>query len=232
MIILITGARKGIGEMLVEHFTKTPSNFVIGCSRGKSNFQADNFQHIETDVSVESEVKNLMKNIRRSKGKLDVLINNAGIASMNHSLLTPTQTVKNIFDVNFLGTFLLCREATKLLKKSEQGGRIVNFSTVAVPLKLEGNMVYAASKSAVETLTKIMSKELIEYNITVNTIGPSPVKTSLIRTIPKDKIEKLLALHTIKRFTTIEDIINIINFFISPKSEAITGQIIYTGGVS
>lgn len=231
MIILITGARKGIGKMLVQYFAKVPSNFVIGCSRGKSDFIAENYLHIEADVSKENEVKDLVKQIRRTKGKLDVLINNAGIASMNHSLLTPVTTVKDIFDVNFLGTFLLCRECSKLLKKSK-GGRIVNFSTVAVPLKLEGNMVYAASKSAVETLTKIMSKELAEYKITVNTIGPSPVKTSLIRTIPKEKIEALLEQHTIKSFTTIDDIINIINFFISPNSDAITGQIIYTGGVS
>ena len=78
-------------------------------------------------------------------------------------------------------------------------GRIINFSTVAVPLDLDGEMVYASSKAAIEKMTRIMAKELAPYNILVNTIGPTPIETDLIRVVPKDKIQKLIDSQTIKR---------------------------------
>jgi NADP-dependent 3-hydroxy acid dehydrogenase YdfG len=103
--------------------------------------------------------------ITKREGRLDVLINNAGIASMNHSLLTPMTTVNKIIQTNFIGTFLLCREAARLMQ-SHRYGRIVNFATVAVPLKLEGEAVYAASKAAVISLTQILAREFGEFGIT------------------------------------------------------------------
>jgi 3-oxoacyl-[acyl-carrier protein] reductase len=119
-----------------------------------------------------------------------VLINNAGIASMNHVLLTPMATIRAIIDTNFIGTFLFCREAAKLMRGN--GGRIVNFATVATPLNLEGEAIYAASKAAVESLTRIMARELAPFRITVRHRS-TPVKTDLIRSVPQDKMDALLA---------------------------------------
>ena len=110
-------------------------------------------------------------------------------------------------------------------------GKIINFTTVAVPLNLEGEMIYASSKAAIEKMTKIMAKELSKHNIQVNAIGPTPIETDLIKTIPKIKIEELVASQTIKRLGTFEDILNVIDFFINKNSGMITGQIIYLGGL-
>lgn len=228
-IILITGTRKGIGRFLVEHYTSM-GHQVIGCSRNKAEYSIDHYQHFCLDVCDEKDVKRMFSQIRKSYGRLDILINNAGIASMNHALLTTMDTVNKIYSTNVFGTFLLCREASKIMQQN-QYGRIVNFSTVAVPLKLEGEAIYASSKAAVISLTEILARELANIGITVNAIGPTPVKTDLISSVPTEKINRLLERQAIHRYGEFDDIVNVIDFFIKPESNFITGQVIYLGGV-
>ena len=115
--------------------------------------------------------------------------------------------------------------------RQKRFGRIVNFSTVAVPLKLDGEAVYAASKAAIVSLTQILAKEYAEFGVTVNAVGPVPIKTDLIRGVPEEKIEKLLSRQAIQRYGTYEDVENVIDFFLRPESDFITGQVIYLGGV-
>lgn len=229
-IIIITGTRKGIGKELALYYLDN-NDIVIGCSRGDSSIDNSNYRHFSLDVSDEKAVVSMIRSIKKEFGKIDVLLNNAGIASMNHFLTTSYETVKNIFSTNFFGTFLFSREVSKVMMK-QKSGRIVNFTTIATPLSLEGEAIYASSKSAIENLTQTISKELATFNITVNAIGPTPIETDLIKAVPKDKIEDLLNKQTIKRFGTFEDIKNVINFFIDKKSDFITGQIIYLGGVN
>lgn len=229
-VILITGTRKGIGRYLAEHFLNS-GDVVIGCSRSETDLQRDNYTHFCIDVSDEKAVKKMVSSVRKSIGYVDVLINNAGVASMNHYLLTPKSTVEKLFNTNVVGTFLFSREIAKLMSK-KNFGRIINFSTVAVPLNLEGEAVYAASKSAVVSLTRILSKEIGSLGITVNAVGPTPVLTDLIKTVPKNKIQELLDQQAIERLGTFEDVLNVVEFFIKPESSFITGQVVYLGGVS
>ena len=228
-IMLITGTRKGIGKSLVEYYVEQ-GYYVIGCSRGDVDYKLENHSHLIADVSNENEVRGIFSFIREKFGKLDVLINNAGIASMNHIMLTPLSTVTNIFNTNMIGTFLFCREASKLMSKNKFG-RIVNFTTVATPLRLDGEAIYAASKAAVHSFTEVSARELAPLNITVNSIGPTPVDTDLIKAVPEDKMQRLINRQAIPRKGTVEDIINVIDFFISKKSDFITGQNIFLGGV-
>jgi len=116
--------------------------------------------------------------------------------------------------------------------RKSNNGRIINFTTVAKPLKLPGELIYAASKAAIETLTQILAKELAQYNITVNAIGPTLIKTDLIKGVPKEKLSNLLEYQAIKKFGEREDVANVIDFYIRPESNFITGQIIYLGGIS
>ena len=230
MNILITGSSRGIGEYLVEELIKQ-GHIVIGCSRTRGNFQHENYEHFAVDITNENTIKKFSKELRKKYKHIDILINNAGVASMNHFLLTPMETAKRVMEINYFGTFNMCRDISKLMRKSKNA-RIINFTTVAVPLNLAGEAAYAASKSAVESLTKTLSKELSNYNITVNAIGPVPVKTALIAGVPEDKLNELLDQQAIKRFGEKKDVLNVVEFFIRPQSDFITGQIIYLGGIS
>ena len=228
-VILITGSRKGIGRHLSEYYLQKGFT-VIGCSRSITDLLHKNYHHYTLDVADEKAVGSLVKDVSKQFGGIDALLNNAGIASMNHLVLTPLSTVKSIFETNFFGTFIFVREVSKVMMKKKQG-RIVNFVSVASPLRLEGEAAYASSKTAVLSFTEIAAKELGPFGITVNAIGPTPVQTDLIRTLPKEKIDDLIKVQAIKRLGTFEDISNVIDFFIDERSSFITGQIIYLGGV-
>jgi 3-oxoacyl-[acyl-carrier protein] reductase len=228
-VMLITGTRKGIGRALAEYYTGKAYH-VIGCSRQEADFTADHYKHYCLDVSDENEVIKLFKDIMKEYGRLDVLINNAGVASMNHSLLTPISAVRKILDTNVVGTFLFSREAAKLMKKNSWG-RIINFSSFAVPFKIEGEAIYAASKAAVVTLTEILSREYAPFHITVNAVAPPAVQTDLTKGVEKEKMDALLMRQSVHRFGTPEEVCNVIDFFIKPESEMITGQVIYMGGL-
>jgi 3-oxoacyl-[acyl-carrier protein] reductase len=228
-VVLITGARKGIGRFLAEHFAKKDA-IVEGCSRQPVDWNLPGYTHYIADVTDEVQVKAMISSIRRRHGRLQIVINNAGIASMNHFLLMPETTATNIIKTNLLGTFLVCRESAKLMKKHRYG-RIVNFSTIAVPMRLEGEAIYAASKSAVVTFTQVIAREMAGFGITCNVVGPAPIDTDLIRGVPSEKIKSLVDNLAVKRLGCFEDVANVVDFFVSPESDAVTGQVIYLGGV-
>ena len=227
--ILITGASRGLGKAMTEHFLQQGDS-VIGCSRSESEIAHENYRHYQVDVTSAEEVADLFFKLRKVITNLDGLINNAGVASMNAFALTPDSSYQKVFSVNVQGTYLFCQKALGLLKKSKHP-RIINMTTVAVPLWLEGESIYAASKSAVETLTRVIAKEYGRFNITCNAIGPSPIDTNLIKNVPKDKIQALLDEQAVSKQATPNDVINIADFFLSPKSDLISGQIIYLGGI-
>jgi 3-oxoacyl-[acyl-carrier protein] reductase len=187
--------------------------------------------HFIADITNEADINKVYNHLIVKNSSIDILINNAGVASMNFSVLSPVSQVKNIFETNFLGTYILSKVFFKLLKKSTNP-RIINFSTVAVPLNLEGEAIYSSSKAAVEQLTKVMAKEFYPFGITVNAVGPSPIKTDLIKHISVEKLESLLNKLSVKSFGNLEDVSNVIDFFIKSESKNITGQIIYLGGLS
>jgi Dehydrogenases with different specificities (related to short-chain alcohol dehydrogenases) len=228
-IIIITGTRKGIGRYLTEQYLEE-GDVVYGCSRRNCDIEHPNYYHSCLDVSDEKEVVSFVHNVYRNHKRIDVLINNAGSASMNHFLLTPYDTAKKVFNTNFFGTFLMCREVAKMMVKAKCG-RIVNYSTVAVPLNLHGELVYSASKAAIEQLTRVLADEIGESGVTVNAVGPTPIDTDLIKNVPEDKLQDLISHQCFKRFGKFEDVKNVIDFFLKPESNFITAQTIYLGGV-
>ena len=228
--MIITGTRKGIGRAMAEHFLNRGWQ-VAGCSRKPSNLEHENYRHFELDVSDELAVSKMVRSVARDSASLDAVLNNAGIAAMNHLLLTPGETVEKVLSTNVAGTFFFMREAGKVMIRSKKGC-IVNFSTVAVPLNLDGEASYAASKAAVESLTKIGAKELGGFGVRVNAIGPTPVYTDLIKLVPEEKIKELIERQAIKRLGEFRDILNVVDFYLNEASDFITGQIVYLGGIN
>jgi 3-oxoacyl-[acyl-carrier protein] reductase len=203
---------------------------VEGCSRQPFSEALDSYFHHQVDVTDEEQVKEMVSIVKRRHDRLDVVICNAGTALMNHVLLTPVSAVDKIMRTNFLGTFLVCRESAKLMKRRRYG-RIVTVSSVALPMMLEGEAIYAAAKSAVAAFTGVLARELAQFGITCNTVGPAPVETNLLRSVPKEKIERIVERLAIKRLGEPRDIANVIDFFVSRESDYVTGQVVYLGGV-
>lgn len=229
-VMVITGTRKGIGRQLAEYYTGKGYR-VFGCSRGPSDFDHPQYVHHCLDVVDEGAVKRLFRQVRQECGRLDYLINNAGIASMNLAQTTPVDKVRQLLDTNVVGTFLFSREAIKIMKK-RRFGRIVNFSTIAVPLMLEGESIYAASKAAVVSFTEVLAQEIARDGITVNAIGPPPVDTDLVRGVPSENLEKrVMARLAIPRFASMEEIRHTLDYFLADEAAMITGQTVYYGGV-
>jgi 3-oxoacyl-[acyl-carrier protein] reductase len=229
-VLLVTGARKGIGRHLAEHYSAAGWR-VVGVSREEAAPLPARYRHVCADVEDEPAIIRLMAGVRATEGRLDAVVNCAGVAAMNHALLTPASTVRRILGTNVVGTFTVAREAAKLMSRARTG-RIVNLSTVAVPLDLEGEAAYAASKAAVESLTRTMAREFAPLGITVNALGPTPIKTDLIRGVPAEALERLISRQPLKRLGTMADVVNVVEFFLRPESAFITGQTLYLGGVA
>ncbi len=228
--MLITGTRKGIGRYLAETYARR-GYLVEGCSRGEAGWEAENYSHHQVDVSDEHQVKSMIATVARRHGRIDVVLNNAAVASMNHVLLTPAKASNRMLQVNVTGTMLVCRDAARVMMR-RRFGRIVNFTTIVAPIALAGEAIYAASKSAVVTFTRILAYELGQWGITCNSFGATPIMTDMIRGVPQDKIDAVVNNLAIKRLGNYEDCINVCDFFISPASDNITGQVIYLGGVT
>lgn len=229
-VIIITGTSRGLGLGMAEYFL-SKGDTVCGCSRSDgATITHPGYSHAAVDVADEKAVVSFVRAVQRNHGRIDGLINNAGIAAMNAALLTPAASAEAVFATNFQGTFLFCREVAKVMVRQRQG-RIVNFSTVATPLRLEGESLYAASKAAVESFTRVLARELGPTGVTVNALGPTPIPTDLIKGVPKAKLEVLLARQAIARLGTIDDVVNVVEFFLSARSAFVTGQVVYLGGV-
>ena len=229
-VLLVTGARKGIGRYLAEYYLK--KGFLVeGCSRGEVDLGDKNYVHHQVDVADERGVRNMVADITKRHGRIDVVLNNAAIASMNHVLLTPAKSANRMLEVNVTGTMLVCRDAAKVMMRRRYG-RIVNFTTIVAPIALAGEAVYAASKSAVVTFTRILAFELGQWGITCNSFGATPIMTDMIKGVPQGKIDAVVQGLAIKRLGTPEDCANVCDFFIAPASDNITGQVIYLGGIT
>jgi 3-oxoacyl-[acyl-carrier protein] reductase len=228
-VALVTGARKGLGQFLAQFLLKQGYR-VVGCSRKPCEWSAEGFTDRPTDVTNEEQVRALIREIGQTAGRLDAVLNNAGAASLNHSLLTPVETFARLTSTNVIGTWLVSREAAKVMQK-RKFGRIVNFSSIAVPMRLSGHAAYVASKAGVESLSQVMARELAESGITVNVVGATPIATDMTRGVPADTMARLIEQFPIKRMGTFEDVANVVDFFLRSESAAVTGQVIYLGGV-
>ncbi len=226
--IFITGTSRGIGKSLVEHFLQL-GDHVIGCSRSPSDISHSRYYHICADLTKERDIDQVTSIIRNEKGYLDVLINNAGAASMIPAALQPPTASRKLVELNLNSVIHITHDSIRLLKKG-RNARIVNLSTVAVPYRLAGEAVYSASKAAIEQWTRVLAKELGPMGITCNAIGPTPIDTDLIRMVPKHKIDQLIGQQALHRLGKMADVHHVIDFFLSPQSDFVTGQVIYLGG--
>ncbi len=227
--LLVTGSSRGLGKLLAEAYLGL-GKMVLGCSRNFSTIEHENYRHFMLDITDEASVVAMFRDISLLKIRLNLVINNAGTMQSTLGIMTSAKIADEVIRANILGTFLVTREALKLMQR-QRYGRIVNFSSINVPLGSVGSSIYSASKAAVEAMAIPLSRETAKYNITINTLGLSVVnETGMSDSLgPKALAEKQR--HLIKPdIINIEEIIHSINFFASPLAKNISRQTIYFGG--
>ena len=228
--ILITGARKGIGKYLVEYYSDKGFN-IFGCSREPINYSLPNYSHYICDITEEKQVKEMLRDIKKNNGYIDILINNAGVnLTLQPTMLVSYQNALKTVEINLLGTFLMCREVARLMMKNSFG-RIINFSSMAVKHEVEGEAIYTASKAAIISFTRVLAKEVYPLGITCNVVSPSAIDTDLMNGIKEDALNNVLLRNAVKSKGKMEDVSNTVDWLIKPESDAITGQVVYLGGV-
>lgn len=183
---LITGTSRGLGRALAEKLLNEGWN-VWGFSRNASLIKHARFTEQLLDITDESVVQQAVNLLSRNAVTLDLLVNNAGAASMNALLLTPAKTAEALMRLNYLGSFHTLQAVAKLMVRQRRG-LIINITTVAVPLALAGEAAYVASKAAVDALTKVAAQELQSQGITVIGLGFGPLETDLTKAVGKEKL--------------------------------------------
>ena len=236
-VAIVTGASRGIGAAVAERLAQDGFTVVINYS-GSEAAAEELARKIEekggkaltakADVSDAEAVRRMFDAAEAAFGGVDVLVNNAGIMQLAKIADADDAHFDRHIAINLKGTFNTLREAGKRLR---DGGRIINFSTSVVGLKLETYGVYAATKAAVETLTGIMSKEMRGRSITVNAIAPGPVGTELfLNGKSPELIERMSKMNPLERLGRPEDIAASVSFLAGPDGGWINGQTLRANG--
>lgn len=232
-VVLITGASRGIGAFTATLLAQQGHKVVINYANNDQqatqiveNIKAagGTASRFKADVSQSNQVELLFDYVINTYGKIDVLINNAGIMNFKKIALLDDATIDKVIAINLKGSLYAMREAAKRL---EQGGKIINLSSSVIGMKLEGYGIYTASKAAIESLTAILAKELRAKNITVNAVAPGPTATDLFFEGKSDElIAQLAKASPLERLGTVEDIAAVLNFVVSDDGNWINAQTI------
>jgi 3-oxoacyl-[acyl-carrier protein] reductase len=223
--VIVTGASRGLGRHCAEQLMARGYR-VIGLGRTPDTTAP--FEMRAVDVGDSKSVADAFQDLRRD-ASVYALINSAGIASMNLVVTTPAETVKRIIETNLLGTIFCSQQiAPAMIRRGS--GRIINFSTLGVPLAIKGEAIYIASKAGVEGFTRVFARELAPHGVTVNAIAPGPIETALIAKVPKEKVDAVVKQQIIPRQGTPDDVWNIVSLLLSAEGSMISGQTIHVGG--
>ena len=237
-VALVTGGTRGIGRKIAEKFAENGYNLVLNYVSSNVDLEVikeafkkynNSVLILKADVSKYEECENLVKEAINKFGKVDVLVNNAGITKDGLIAMMKEENFSKVIDVNLKGTFNMCRNLVPYMMKNKSGN-IVNISSVVGIVGNAGQSNYAASKAGVIGFSKALAKELAGRNIRVNAVAPGFIDTDMT-SILSDKVkENIYSQIPLKRMGKAKEVANVVYFLSSEESSYITGQVITVYG--
>jgi 3-oxoacyl-[acyl-carrier protein] reductase len=236
-VAIVTGASRGIGAAVAQRLAN--DGFAVAINYASSSKEADALVAeltaqgakaiaVKADVANAGEVHAMFEATEQQLGKVDVLVNNAGVLKTVPLADTSDALYDQTFDINVRGTFNTLREAAA---RMNEGGRIVNFSSTTLALNMPGYAVYNATKAAVEAFTHVFAKELRGRNITVNAVAPGPIATSLfLDGKTEEQIQTFAKMAPLQRLGQPEDIASVVSFLVGADAGWVNGQILRPNG--
>ncbi|MGN1269294.1 MAG: 3-oxoacyl-[acyl-carrier-protein] reductase [Clostridia bacterium] len=237
-VAFITGATRGIGRQIAVTFAQNGYDIAINY-RNENQDLEDTKKEIEAkgakcfavqgDVSNFEDCENCVKDIIQEYGKIDVLVNNAGITKDTLLMRMKKEDFEQVIDVNLIGTFNVTKNVINYMLKA-RSGRIINISSVVGISGNAGQTNYAASKAGIIGFTKSLAKEVASRNILVNAVAPGFIETNMTEVLKEEVKENIAKQIPLNRMGTVQDVANVVKFLASDESSYITGQVINVDG--
>lgn len=237
-VCLVTGTSRGIGAAIVKRFAEEGAIVYanareIGCidvvCEQLSEKNSTEVIPVYFDITDEKSVKDFFLQIKKEKGRLDVLVNNAGVMEDALIGMIDKTLITNVFEVNVFATMNMIQMAARLMKR-QKSGSIINFSSIVGTHGSAGQLVYSASKGAVVALTQAAAKELAEDKIRVNAVAPGMIDTDLFKSIGEEKMYTNMKKIMFGRLGKPEEVADACVFFASDLARYVTGQILGVDG--
>ncbi len=236
-VAIVTGSARGIGKAIAEKLARMEFNIVI-CDVDEEAVKKTTAEieslgvkslGVKVDVTKADEVEHLFEETNKAFGKVDVLVNNAGITRDNLLIRMKEEEWDSVIAVNLKGSFNCLRVAAKLMMKQREG-KIINIASVVGVMGNAGQANYSASKGGLISLTKSAAKELAARGITVNAVAPGYIETEMTKNLPESVKQGFLSVVPLKRPGQAEDVANVVSFLASQDADYITGQVLHVDG--
>lgn len=237
-VALVTGGSRGIGSSIAMELARNGANIAINYANNSEKAEkvikeikklgADAIS-IKADVSKEEDVKKLVKKAEKELGKIEILVNNAGITRDNLLIRMKKEDFEDVLDVNLIGTFL-CTKAVSRGMMKKRYGKIINITSVVGIMGNAGQGNYSASKAGVIGFTKSMAKELGSRGIRINAVAPGFIDTEMTQVLDEELKEKMIDNIPLGKLGDTQDVANLVAFLASKKSDYITGQVLSVDG--
>ncbi|MDK2836488.1 MAG: hypothetical protein PWP21_1265 [Thermosediminibacterales bacterium] len=227
-VAIVSGGAGGIGQKIVEGLVEFGAKVVVADIK---EARSSEVEFIKTDVTNSKSVKSMVEEVKSKYGRIDILINCAGVNKRVPVIEFPEEEWDRIMDINLKGTFLMCKEVGKVMV-DQKYGRIVNFGSVSSVLGHPNHSAYAASKGGVLLFTKVFAMEMAKNNVTVNCIGPAYIETPLTFAHLRegDNYKKIVSTIPMGRLGKPEDVVGAVIYLASDAAAFTTGSLLLVDG--
>lgn len=236
-VALVTGGARGIGKTIAQNLAKKGVNLAIADVSAESAGETARelaplgvkTSALRLDVSKSDQVVKAFEDIVGEFGRLDIVVNNAGITKDGLVLRMKEEDWDAVININLKGVFLCSKEAIKVMVKQKYG-RIINIASVVAFMGNPGQANYSASKAGIVGLTKTVAREYASRGITVNAVAPGFIATAMTDALAENVKQEMLKSIPIGKFGSVDDVANAVAFLASPESGYITGHVIHVNG--